>query len=130
MRHGHGRANILGFYNLVDWIVKMNETMKLTETGRCLRPQEYRGVLVNDMPHHPNSIFFFLERDREKQPQALPAASAALEFLLLVIDEAHEIFRPGVNREFLEKIPTHQRVLLSSRSQASSGGWLGDAEHF
>jgi len=57
------------------------------------------------------------------------AAAAQLEFSLLVIDEAHEIFRPGVNREFLEKIPTHQRVLLSSRSQASSGGWLGDAEH-
>ena len=65
MRHGHGHANILGFYNLVDWTVKINETNELTETGRCLRPQEYRGVLFNDMPHHPNSIFFFLFlRDR------------------------------------------------------------------
>ena len=66
------------------------------------------------------------------RPQALPVATPAqLEFALLVIDEAHEIFRPGVNREFLEKIPTHQRVLLSSRSQASSAGYLGglsDAE--
>ena len=56
----NGHANILGFYNLVDWTVEMNETNELTETGRCLRPQEYRGVLFTDMPHHPNSIFFFL----------------------------------------------------------------------
>lgn len=129
MQHGHGHANILRVYNLDrENVMKLTETVKLTEAGRCC-PKNIVGSLKNDKPHHPTGPQLHIRKRIGSRPQALPLVTspAQLECLLLVIDEAHEIYRPGVNREFLEKVPTHQRLLLSSRSQASSGVWLGDA---
>lgn len=99
----------LGFH-FVRWLMQSAEDIQLDVLKRMV------------LMHYPYDSFLSLEVEGNRL-KALPVAAAAqLEFSLLVIDEAHEIFRPGVNREFLEKIPTHQRVLLSSRSQASSGG--------
>eukprot|EP00435_Cladocopium_sp_Y103_P042399 s2736_g11.t1 len=100
----------LGFH-FVRWLMQSAEEMQLDVLKRMVLMQ------------HPYDSFLSLEVEGNRL-KALPVATseAQLDFLLLVIDEAHEIFRPGVNRDFLEKIPAHQRLLLSSRSQASSGG--------
>lgn len=99
----------LGFH-FVRWLMQSAEDIQLDVLKRIV------------LMHHPYDSLLSLEVHGSRL-KALPVATPAqLEFALLVIDEAHEIFRPGVNREFLDKIPTHQRVLLSSRSQASSAG--------
>ena len=41
-------------------------------------------------------------------------------FLLAVVDEAHDIYRPDVDHALLEKVQARQYLLLSSLSQASS----------
>ena len=41
-------------------------------------------------------------------------------FLLAVVDEAHDIYRPDVDHAFLESVQARQYLLLSSLSQASS----------
>ena len=43
-----------------------------------------------------------------------------MEFVLLIVDEAHDLYRSDVDHSFLERIQARQKLLLSNLSQSSA----------
>lgn len=43
-----------------------------------------------------------------------------MKFMLLIVDEAHDLYRSDVDHRFLERIQAEQKLLLSNRSQSSA----------
>ena len=98
----------------------------LQKGGEDLKFQEFQDLLSRIiLMEKPYETFLKLsktEHGRLKR-ETCESSGIKMEFILAIVDEAHDVFQAiGYNGFFNNKIEAKQRLLLSSKSQASGIG--------
>ena len=76
---------------------------------------------IRVMPSPYKDVMSVHVRGNHLEFQSISQLSMVEEnFLLVIVDEAHDIFRDGVDHAFLEALQAERRILLSNLSQSSA----------